>query len=271
MDIGSTFRALHKPGWPFILANAYDVGSAKVLTALGAAAIGTTSSGHAFTLGKPDMGYVTRDEALTHAQDIVAATPLPVSGDFENGYGDAPEDVGETVRLAAEIGLAGCSVEDTTMPNVGAYDFDLAVERVQAGAAAARALPNDFVFVARADGIMNGVYDCDEAIRRLQAFDIAGADCLYAPLPKTLDDLRRIVACTAKPVNVLAVGQYANLSQADFAAMGIGRISLGSGLARVTHAALLQAAKNIVGGDFTDILKAAPGAEVETLLAGQSE
>lgn len=269
-DIGAEFRELHRPGNPFVLANAYDLGSAKVLTSLGAQAIGTTSNGHAFTLGRVDMGYVTRDEAMAHAQDIVAATHLPVSGDFENGYGKDPETVAETIKMAEEIGLAGCSIEDTDMPGTGAYDFDLAVERIKAAASAARSLSKDFVLVARADGIMNGAYDIEEALRRLRAFDDAGADCLYVPLPKTMADLKRICASTDKPVNALAVGQYANCSRSDFAAAGVARISLGSGLARTTHAALINSARRILSdGDFTDILNAAPGTEVEALLKGE--
>ena len=269
-DIGAEFRELHKPGTPFTLANAWDLGSAKVLTALGAQAIGTTSNGHAFTLGRPDMGNVNRDEALAHAQDIVSVTHLPVSGDFENGYGDTPEDVAETVRLAAEIGLAGCSIEDTNMADIGIYGFDLAVERIKAGVAAARALSKDFVFVARADGIMNGNYGIDEAMRRLQAFDEAGADCLYAPLPPSMDDLKRICAATDKPVNALAVGPFAKVSRAEFAAAGVARISLGSGLARVTQGALIRAAAKILSdGDFSDIAEAASGREVEALLLGK--
>lgn len=267
-DIGATFRKMHQRGNPFTLMNAWDIGSAKVLEALGADAIGTTSSGHAFTLGLPDMGHVSRDQALAHAQDLVGAVSIPVSGDFENGYGDDPETVAETVRLAAEVGLAGCSIEDTKMDApVSFYDFDLAVERIRAGVAAARALSRDFVFVARADGLMNGVYDIDEAIRRLQAFDAAGADCLYAPLPKTLDDLKRLIACTGKPVNVLAVGQYSKINCSDYAAMGAARILLGSGLARVIHAQLICSGKRMIeDGDFSDILNAAPGRDTEKLL-----
>lgn len=271
-DIGATLRKLHQRGNPFVLANAYDLGSTKVLTALGAQAIGTTSSGHAFTLGLPDMGHVTRDQAMEHAQQIVAATHLPVSGDLENGYGDAPEDVAQTVRMAAEVGMAGCSIEDTIMANKGCYDFDLALERIKAGVAAARALPRDFVFVARADGIMNGAYDIDEALRRLRAFDAAGADCLYAPLPKTMQDLQRIIDATDKPVNVLAVGPYAQVDRAAYAAMGAARISLGSGLARVTHAALINAARHILSdGDFSDILNATPGHITEALLLATNQ
>ena len=266
----SDFRAMHQRGNPVTLMNAWDVGSAKVLAALGAQAIGTTSSGHAFTIGRVDMGNVTRDEALAHAQDIAAAVNIPVSGDLENGYGDSPDDVAETIRGAAQAGLAGCSIEDTQMqPTLAAYDFDLAVERVAAGAAAARALPHDFVFVARADGIMNGFYDVDEAIRRLQAFDAAGADCLYAPLPKTIEDLQKIINCTDKPVNVLAVGPFANVTRAQYAAMDAGRISLGSGLARVVHSTIINSGREMIEqGDFSDIASAIPGGQVDALLKG---
>ena len=266
-DIGEKFRALHRCGAPFVLMNAWDVGSARVMAALGAQAIGTSSAAHAFTLGLPDMGHVTRDQALAHAQDLVAAVSLPVSGDFENGYGDGPDDVAQTVRLAAEAGLAGLSIEDTCMDGPIAYDFDLAVERVKAGAAAARALGRDFVFVARADGIMNGFYDVDEAIRRLRAFDAAGADCLYAPLPKTRGDLQRILACTDKPVNVLAAGKWAKISRAEYAAMGVARISLGSAPARVVHKVLVDMAQAIAAGDFTGFNNAASGADIDALLA----
>lgn len=268
-DIGSVFRELHKPGDPFTLINVWDIGSAKVAASLGAQALATTSSGHAFTLGKLDMGHVTRDEALAHAQDVVSATSLPVSGDFENGYGDAPEQVAETIRLAAEIGLAGCSIEDTDMSNQGSYDFDFAVERIAAAAAAARGLGRDFVLVARADGILNEAYDTDEAIRRLQAFDVAGADCLYAPMPPMIEDLARVCACTKKPVNALAAGPFARINRDEFAAMGVARVSLGSALARVTHAALIETAEKILKyGDFTGFQNAARGDDVEALLKG---
>jgi len=265
--IGEIFRALHKPGDPFILMNAWDQGSAKELTALGAQAIGTTSSGHAFTMGRADMGNVTRDEAMAHAQDIVAATHLPVSIDSENGYGDSPEDVAETVKYAAEIGLAGCSIEDTDMSDKGAYDFDLSVERIRAGIAAARALPHDFVFVARADGVMNGSYDTAEAMKRLKAYDALGADCLYAPMLPSLDDVRRVCEMTKTPINVLTVGPMAKYTHSEFAALGAARLSLGSGLARVTHGATINTAKAILEqGDFSEIANAPSGADIEKLL-----
>ena len=135
----TTFRDLHQRNTPFILANAWDAGSAKMLAGLGAQAIATSSGAHAFTLGRPDMGTLTRDEALSHAQDLIAAVTIPVSGDFENGFGDDPDTCAETVRLAGEIGLAGISIEDVALPATAAYDFDLAVERIRAAAAAARA------------------------------------------------------------------------------------------------------------------------------------
>ena len=166
-DIGAVFRTLHRPGDPFILGNAWDAGSAKMLVALGAPAIATSSAAHAFTLGRRDGGTVTRDEALAHASDLVAAVNVPVWGDFENGYGDAPDTCAETVRLSFETGLAGISIEDTNFVTGTAYARDLSIERIRAAAAAARSGPRDFVLVARADGIMEGHYDIDEAIARL--------------------------------------------------------------------------------------------------------
>lgn len=266
-DIGARFRDLHRRGDPFVLANAWDLGSAKMLKALGAQALATSSAAHAFTLGRPD-GTVTRDEALAHAEAL-ASLDLPVSGDFENGFGAAPETCAETVRLACEAGLAGISIEDTELPGQGAYGFDLAVERIRAAAAAARALPRDFVLVARADGIMLGSYDIDEALRRLRAFDSAGADCLYAPLPKTMADLGRILAATDKPVNVLVAGPYAQHPRSHYGQMGAARLSLGSALARVTHRAIRDAAQAMFGaGDFLPLTQGMPGDEVDRLLSG---
>lgn len=263
-----TFRDLHQVGNPFILANAWDIGSAKMLARLGAPAIATSSAAHAFTLGLPDGGFVTRDQALAHAADLVAAVNVPVSGDFENGFGHSPEICAETVRLSAEAGLAGISIEDAALPDDRSYPFDEAVERIRAAVAAARALPKDFVLVARADGVMNGHYDIEEALRRIRAFDEAGADCLYVPLPKTMDDLKRVIAATDKPVNVLVAGPYANTPLSEYAALGAARLSLGSALARVTHAVIHDAAKDMFGrGDFSRLQNAMSGAEVDKLLS----
>jgi 2-methylisocitrate lyase-like PEP mutase family enzyme len=266
-DPGAAFRALHRPGDPFILANAWDRGSARLLVALGARAIGTSSAAHAFTLGRPDGGTVTRDEALAHARDLVAAVPVPVSGDFENGFAEAPDGVAETVRLSAEAGLAGISVEDTALPAKDAYPFDLAVERIRAATAAARALPRDFVLVARADGVLTGAYDIAEALRRLAAFQEAGADCLYVPMPGSFADLERICGAVARPVNALAAGPFARYSRADFARAGVARISLGPALARLAQRAVRDAGRAMFeAGDFTPLTGAAAGAEIDRLL-----
>jgi len=218
-----------------VLANAWDAGSAKMLKSLGAKAIATSSAAYAFTLGRPDGGNVTRDEVLRHAQDLVAATGLPVQGDFENGFGDDPDTCAETIRLAIEAGLAGVCVEDINPLDGEPYALELSVERIGAASAAARAADTDFVLTARADGIMTGSYDIEEALRRLHAFESAGADCLFAPLPRSMDDLKRICQELTAPVNVLAAGHYTRIRLQEFANAGVARVSLGSSLARVTH------------------------------------
>jgi 2-methylisocitrate lyase-like PEP mutase family enzyme len=262
------FADLHRSGC-FVIPNPWDAGSARMMAALGAVSLATSSAAHAFTLGRADMGGVSRDEALAHAEDMVAATGLPVSGDFENGFGDAPDVVAETVRLAAEAGLSGCSVEDTSAEGgLRAYGFDLAVERVRAGVAAARGLGRPFVFCARADGVMNGVYDLDEGIRRLRAFEAAGADLLYLPVPPGRAELARVLASVSAPVNALAAGPLRDLSVAELAAMGVRRISTGSQIARVTHAAIREAVGAMLGkGSFAPLKQAAPGGEIDDLLA----
>lgn len=260
------FDALHRDGC-FVIPNPWDAGSARMMAALGAKALATTSAGFAFTLGVPDMGNVTRDEALAHAEAIVAATPLPVSGDFENGFSDAPDGVAETVRLAAEIGLSGCSIEDTMMVGGNpAYGFELAVERVRAAASAARSLGRPFVLCARADGVMNGVYDTDEAIRRIKAFEQAGADLLYVPLPPGMAELKRIVDSVSKPVNALAAGPYVRHSVQEFADLGVRRISTGSAIARATHRVIADTVSTMLDrGDFTPLGNGMKG--VDAMLA----
>ena len=262
------FRDLHRSGC-FVIPNPWDIGSARMMAAAGASALATTSAGFAFTLGRPDMGRVTRDEALGHAEAIVAATPLPVSGDFENGFADEPDAVAETVRLAGEAGLSGCSIEDTEMGDrPGAYGSELAVERVRAAVAAARALGRPFVLCARADGVMNGTYGLDEAITRIRAFEAAGADLLYVPMPPGVEELKRVLAAVSAPVNALAAGPLRDLTTAEFAALGVRRISLGSTLARVTHAVIRDCLREILEeGRFFALNAAAPGAEIDGMLA----
>jgi 2-methylisocitrate lyase-like PEP mutase family enzyme len=261
------FHALHQQGC-FVIPNPWDMGSARMMAASGAVALATSSAAFAFTLGRPDMGHVTREEALKHAENIVRATSLPVSGDFENGFADAPDDVAETIRLAAEAGLSGCSIEDTQMIEGNpAYDFEFAVERIKAAVDAARALKQPFILCARADGVMNGVYDLDEGIRRVQAFERVGADLVYIPVPPGPEELRRVVASVKVPVNALAAGPLTKLSVKEIAAIGARRISLGSMIARVTHAAIAEQMDAILkDGDFTKLSAAASGSRINAML-----
>lgn len=261
------FHDLHEQGC-FVIPNPWDRGSARMMAALGARELATSSAAHAFTLGRPDLGGVTRDEALAHAQDLIAATDLPVSGDFENGFGDSPDDVAETVRLAAEAGLSGISVEDTQMiPGNAPYPFDLAAERIQAGVAAARALNRPFIVCARADGVMHGTYDLAEGIRRLQAFEAAGADLLYIPVPPGRAELAQILALVRTPVNALAAGPLKAMSVAELATMGVRRISTGSQIARLTHAAIRDSVTAMLhDGSFAPLAGTASGEDIDALL-----
>ena len=262
-DLTERFRALHVPGQPLVMPNPWDLGSAKVMAGLGAQALATTSSGHSFTLGLPDGGRVSREIALRHAADICAAADVPVNGDFENGFGDDPETVAETVRLAAEAGLAGVSIEDTAVPATTSYPFGLALARIEAAVAAARAA--GIVLTARADGLIFQNYDQAEALRRCRAFAEAGADVIYAPLVDA--ETTRALAATGTPVNLLAAGAMRDLTAAQIGALGVARISVGGGLALVTQQAIIDGTRAILErGDFTLLKGAAKPAEVEALL-----
>lgn len=242
---GERFRKLHEGPKTFLLPNPWDAGSANVLEALGFEALTTTSAGLAWTLGRTDgTRSVSRDEALANAKSIVDATSLPVAADLENGYGDDPRTVAETVKLAAQAGLVGCSIEDATgREDQPIYDFDFAVERVAAAAAAARSLPVPFVLVARAENLLQGVDDLDDTIRRLQAYEEAGADVLYAPMLGDAESIRRVCTSVTKPVNVLAAGPLLSMSVPELAAFGVKRISVGSGFARVAYSSFIRAAR----------------------------
>ena len=248
------FRKLHQAGNPLVLVNVWDAGTARMMESLGAQALATSSAALAYTLGKAD-GRLKRDESLAHAADIARAVNIPVSGDFENGYGDTPAAVAETVRLAHGAGLAGMSVEDTALPGDKPYPFEQAVERIAAAADAARKLSDDFVLTARADGVMIGAYDFAEARRRLFAFAEAGADCLYAPMLQTFDDITALCETSPLPVNVLVAGEYVQYSKSDFARIGVARLSLGSSLARAVHKLLHDSGKAMLGdkSDFTTL------------------
>jgi 2-methylisocitrate lyase-like PEP mutase family enzyme len=250
------FLALHRRPEPFVVANPWDAGTARILTGLGFEALSTTSAGLAFTLGRRDgTASVSRAEALANAKDIADATALPVAADLENGYGHRPEEAAETIRLAAETaGLVGGSIEDATGdPAHPIYEFDHAVERVAAAAAAARKLSFPFMFVARAENYLHGRPDLDDTIRRLQAFEAAGAEVLYAPGITSPEDIRTVCASVTRPVNVLmGLKGVPMLTLKELGALGVKRVSLGSGFARAAMTAFLHAAREVrEQGTFT--------------------
>ncbi|MFV0523356.1 MAG: isocitrate lyase/phosphoenolpyruvate mutase family protein [Acidimicrobiales bacterium] len=263
-----SFRDLHQPGRPFVLANAWDAGSARMLAALGARAIGTSSAAHAFTQGRPDGGQIPRDAAIAHAADLARATPLPVSADLENGYGPTLDDVTRTIAAAVDADLAGACIEDVAWPTTDPYDRSEAVERIEAAVDAARQADGDFFLVARADGLLHRAYDLGEAIARVRTFAAAGADGVYVPGLPDLAAVERVCASVPVPVNVLAVGPLQACSLADFGAAGAARVSLGSALARVTHQAIIDAAGPIfVDGSFAGLAGGASGAAIDAMLA----
>jgi 2-methylisocitrate lyase-like PEP mutase family enzyme len=251
----AAFQALHQRPEPFVIANPWDAGTARILTALGFHALSTTSAGLAFTLGRRDgTGRVSRGEALANARSIVDATSLPVAADLENGYGHSPESAAETIRLAAEAGLVGGSIEDATGdPAKPIYDFQHAVDRITAAVAAARALPFPFMLVARAENYLHGRPDLDDTTRRLQAFEAAGAEVLYAPRITRAEDIRTVCASVSKPVNVLlGIKGVPPLSVRELGALGVRRVSIGSGFARAAFTAFLHAAREVRDhGTFT--------------------
>ncbi len=242
------FKNLHERDRLFIIPNAWDAGSSKILENLGFEAVATTSAGLAFSLAKPDAARsVTRDENLTNANAIAAATFLPVSVDLENGYGDDPETCAETILLAAKNGLVGCTLEDATgLDNNPIYDFDLSVARIKAAVKAARSLPFPFMLTARAENYLYGKLDLKDTVRRLEAFADAGADVLYAPGLKTKNEIETIVkAVSPKPVNFLFGLTEPSITLNDLQEMGVKRISVGSTLARAAYSAFIVAAKEI--------------------------
>lgn len=248
----AVFRALHARNRAFIIPNPWDVGSAMMLARLGFEALATTSAGFAHSLGKTD-GAVDRDAMLAHAAALAAATDLPVSADLENGYADDPADVAETIRLAVAAGLAGCSIEDLPQGRDGKpYEIAFATERIRAAAEAARSLPFPFVLTARAENYIAGHPDLPDTIARLQAFQEAGADVLYAPGLRSKEDIASVVSSVDRPVNVLMGLQGVDFTLDDLSALGVKRVSIGSGLSRVAYDAALRAATEMRDrGTFT--------------------
>lgn len=270
-DKAARFEALHERPGAFIIPNPWDAGTARLLTGLGFEALTTTSAGLAFSLGRRDgANAVSREETLANAKAIVDATDLPVAADLENGFGDAPEAAAETIRLAAEqAGLVGGSIEDSSGdPERPIYDFRHAVERIAAAAEAARALPFPFVLVARAENYLHGRADLDDTIRRLQAFEDAGADALFAPGITRPDDIRTLCESVGKPVNMIMGFQSASYSVSELEALGVKRISVGSALSRAALAAVLRAAKEMKEqGTFRFAAQAVSYAEANELVA----
>ena len=237
----TTFAQLHVPGTPLLMPNPWDAGSAKLLASLGFKALATTSSGFAATLGRLD-GSVSRDEAIEHSRTIAAAAGVPVSADLENGFADDADGVAETVRLAAGTGLAGCSIEDWSGAEI--YEREHAAERVAAAAQAAHGGDANLVLTARAENHIRGRDDLADTIARLQSFQEAGADVLYAPGLKTLEQIREVVTSVDRPVNVLALPGAPPV--AELAQAGVARISIGGGFAFVAMGAVAEASRELL-------------------------
>jgi 2-methylisocitrate lyase-like PEP mutase family enzyme len=263
------FRALHE-GPLFVIPNPWDAGTARLLASLGFGALTTTSAGLAYSLGRQDMS-VSREEALQNAADIVAAVELPVAADLENGYGDAPEEAATTITRAAEVGLVGGSIEDASgRPDAPIYDFAHAVERVAAAVEAARALPFPFTFVARAENFLHGRTDLDDTICRLQAFEQAGADVLFAPGLPSLEAIRTVCAAVSKPVNVVLGAKHTPYTLDQLAEAGVRRVSTGSSFARAALTGLRDAALELLGpGTATYLDRAISSAEVAAVMAAR--
>lgn len=259
------FALLHQQPGAFLIPNPWDVGSARVLQGMGFKALATTSSGLAYTLGRSD-GEVTLEEKLTHCSALAQNTTIPINADFENGFADDPETVAGNLLKVASTGIAGCSIEDYSRDSHSLYDFNLAVERVQAAAEAVATLKMPFQLTARAENLLRGVNDLDDTIQRLQAFEAAGAHVLYAPGIRSLQQLQQITSAVKAPFNVLAPF-IADASVTDFAAAGAKRISVGGALNWAAVAPLLQAGQEMLKqGTFSWTAATASGQEVNKLL-----
>jgi 2-methylisocitrate lyase-like PEP mutase family enzyme len=261
------FKTLHERTGTFVIPNPWNAGSTKILSALGFEALATTSAGYAFAIGQEDStANLTRDGVLQNAKEIVEATDLPVSADLQNGFGPSPETCSETIRMASAIGLAGGSIEDATgHPSVPIYDFQLAVERVEAAAETAQT--HQFLLTARAENFLHGRPNLEDTIRRLQSFADAGADVLYAPGLPSLEAIREVCASVSKPVNVLMGLKGATFSVEELAAAGVKRISVGGAFARAALGGFVRAAREVKDkGTFTFATDAISHAEVSSYM-----
>ncbi len=265
----SRFRALHDGPAAFVMPNVWDAGSARFVAGLGFAALATSSGAFAGTLGRRD-GHVTRDEAIAHGRAIAEATELPVSADLEKGFGDSPEDAALTIRLAGEAGLAGGSIEDASGDSrKPIYAISHAAERVAAAVEAARSLDSGFVLTARAENFLSGKPDLDDTIRRLQAFEKAGADVLFAPALPDLAAVRTVCQSVSKPVSFMVAIRGKSFTLAELEAAGVRRVSLATSLWRAAMSALLEAAEEVRDrGTFGYLDRSRPSAELARFLRG---
>ena len=249
---GRVFRALHERDRAFIIPNPWDVGSARLLALAGFEALATTSAGYAFSVGKTD-NHVARDEMISHVASIAAATNLPVSADLENGYGDSPEHAAETIRLAGQAGACGGSIEDASGNAARPiYELAHAADRIRAAVETVRALPFVFTLTGRAENYLHGRADLKDTIKRLQAYQEAGANVLYAPGLTSKDDIAAVISSVDRPINVIAGLQNAPLTLADLSALGVKRVSIGSALSRAAFGAAIRAANEMCErGTFT--------------------
>lgn len=268
---GQSFHALHERDRAFIIPNPWDIGTARLLAHLGFEALATTSMGYAFSAGQRD-NTVDRDRMMKHVSEIASATDLPVSADLENGFGDMPETVAEAIRLAAAAGVVGGSIEDVKSegasgrPRDPIYDQDLAAERIRAAAEAVRALPFAFTLTARAENYLHGRPDLKDTIARLQSYQEAGADVLYAPGLATKEDIAAVVSSLDRPVNVVMGLRGVQLSLSALSALGVRRVSVGSALCRGALGAFLRAAREMHDhGTFTFANDAASTAEISAM------
>jgi len=262
------FRALHERPGIFIMPNPWDAGTAKLFASLGFEALATTSLGFSSSRGRVDGTLsVSREELIANCREIASATDLPVNADLENGYADDPEEAATIIRLAAEAGIVGGSIEDATGdPARPIYDFDLAVERVAAAARVARSLPFPFTFTARAENYLHGRPDLGDTIRRLQAFAAAGADVLYAPGLRDLETIRQVVAAVQKPVNVVMSSADPEITARQLAQAGVKRISVGGALSRLAYAAVREAAVAMRdAGSFRWMRDTLPGRDLKAI------
>ena len=266
-DKAAAFRKLHQGPSAFVIANPWDAGSARVLAGLGFVALATSSGASAGVLGRRD-GRVTRDEAIAHARAIVEATDLPVSADLERGFGDAPEDAAETIRQAAQAGLVGGSIEDASgNKEQPIYALNHAAERIAAAAQVARSLPFPFMLTARAENFLHGKADLDDTLRRLQAFERAGADVLFAPALPDLAAVKLVCSSVGKPVNFMAGIRGKSFSVAELEAAGVRRVSLATSLWRAAMTGLVEAGREIrEKGTFGYLDRTLPTAEVSRYL-----